>query len=564
MKRGRNDKKQYAVTLFPFLAVLICTMGILVVLLVVAVRAADVDAREKVEASRAEYQSQIDAVQDSIDTEAFRVSGLKEFRPDLVKRLQDARARRAHVQLSLDNLDEKAKQLALKRSKLERPPEDSHQSLAQLEAEAALIAEQIALVSDQLLELKDAKPVETTTYSIVPTDTGSSTLRRPIYIECVNDKLVLQPHQITLAASDFQQPIFAGNPLDAALIAIRDYWQRFELTGDEGDPYPLLVVRPSGARAYALARHAMQSWQDEFGYELIEEDLPLEFGELDTQLQEEINLAVLKAKQRRANSIHSDEFGIPSLGDSTADLRGNSAAERRRSGGASGRYTGLTVDNENGGFTLEGTAAQQSDFDTYRNSDRNSDQNTYSGRSPEDDFAPFPTDEELAGGGVSDSGNWQAQNQSREGDTESVNRSRGADQESATSGVAGGSAAGNSLDSLAESRGANWALPSRSERGTVYRRPITVYCAANELVVESGTGLDDKRKVVMFDGPTQEAVAPLVAEVWEKIDSWGFAGTGGYWKPELKLNVLPGGLQRANDLRVLLHGSGLDIDVIEN
>ena len=175
MKRGRNDKKQYAVTLFPFLAVLICTMGILVVLLVVAVRAADVDAREKVEASRAEYQSQIDAVQDSIDTEAFRVSGLKEFRPDLVKRLQDARARRAHVQLSLDNLDEKAKQLALKRSKLERPPEDSHQSLAQLEAEAALIAEQIALVSDQLLELKDAKPVEITTYSIVPTDTGSST-----------------------------------------------------------------------------------------------------------------------------------------------------------------------------------------------------------------------------------------------------------------------------------------------------------------------------------------------------------------------------------------------------
>ena len=404
--------------------------------------------------------------------------------------------------------------------------------------------------------------------SIVPTDTGSSTLRRPIYIECVNDKLILRPHQITLAASDFQQPIFAGNPLDAALIAIRDYWQRFDLTGDEGDPYPLLVVRPSGARAYALARHAMQSWQDEFGYELIEEDLPLEFGELDTQLQNEINLAVAKAKQRRANSTHADEFGIPRLGDSTVDSRGNSAADRRQSGGASGRYTGLTVDNENGGFTLEGSTSQQSDFAAYRNSgrnsDHNSDRNAYSGRSPEDDFEPFPTDEEFAAGGVSDSGNWQARNQSREGNTESANRSRGADQESATSGVAGGSAAGNSLDSLAESRGANWALPSRTERGTVYRRPITVYCAANELVVESGTGLDDRRKVVRFDGLTQNAVAPLVAEVWEKIDSWGFAGTGGYWKPELKLNVLPGGLHRANDLRVLLDDSGLDIDVIEN
>ena len=568
MKRGRNDSKQYAVTLFPFLAVLICTMGILVVLLVVAVQAADVDAREKVQASRSEYQSKIDAVQDSIDTEAFRVSGLTEFRPDLVKRLQDARARRAHVQLALDNLDEKAKQLALRKSKLERPPENSQQSLSQLEAEAALIAEQIAHASSQLLELKDAKPVETTTYSIVPTDTGSSTLRRPIYIECVNDKLILRPHQITLAASDFQQPIFAGNPLDAALIAIRDYWQRFDLTGDEGAPYPLLVVRPSGARAYALARHAMQSWQDEFGYELIEEDLPLEFGELDTQLQNEINLAVAKAKQRRANSTHADEFGIPRLGDSTVDSRGNSAADRRQSGGASGRYTGLTVDNENGGFTLEGSTSQQSDFAAYRNSgrnsDHNSDRNAYSGRSPEDDFEPFPTDEEFAAGGVSDSGNWQTRNQSRQGNTESANRSRGADQESATSGVAGGSAAGNSLDSLAESRGANWALPSRTERGTVYRRPITVYCAANELVVESGTGLDDRRKVVRFDGLTPNAVAPLVAEVWEKIDSWGFAGTGGYWKPELKLNVLPGGLHRANDLRVLLDDSGLDIDVIEN
>ena len=560
MKRGRNDKKQYAVTLFPFLAVLICTMGILVVLLVVAVQAADVDARKKVEASRAEYQSQIDAVQDSINTEAFRVSGLTEFRPDLVKRLQDARARRAHVQLSLDNLDERAKQLALQRSKLERPPEDSQQSLSQLEAEAALLAEQIAHASEQLLALKDAKPVENVTYSIVPTNTGSSTHRRPIYIECVNDKLVLRPHQITLTTSDFRQPISVGNPLDAALIAIRDYWERFDLTGDEGDPYPLLVVRPSGARAYALARHAMQSWQDEFGYELIEENLPLEFGELDTQLQDEINLAILNAKQRRSNSIHSDEFGSPNLAGSTTDLRRNSAAGRRRSGGPSRQYTGLTVDSENGGFSLEGSSLQQSDFDAYRNSDRNA----YSGRSPEDDFEPIESDEEFADGGASDSGNWQARNRSRQSDTESANRNHRTGQESATSGAAGGSAAGNSLNSLAESRGANWALPSRSERGTVYRRPITVYCAANELVVESGTSLDDKRKVVRLDGPTQDGVAPLIAEVWDKIDSWGFAGTGGYWKPELKLNVLPGGLQRADDLRVLLHGSGLDIDVIEN
>ena len=88
MKRGRNQKNHYSVTLFPFLAVLICTMGILVVLLVVAVRAADFDAQKATEESRAKYQGKVDAVQDAIDEEAFRVSGLKDFRPDLVKRLQ--------------------------------------------------------------------------------------------------------------------------------------------------------------------------------------------------------------------------------------------------------------------------------------------------------------------------------------------------------------------------------------------------------------------------------------------------------------------------------------------
>ena len=41
MKRLKRPKSGISVSLFPFLAVLICTMGVLIVLLVIAVKAAD-------------------------------------------------------------------------------------------------------------------------------------------------------------------------------------------------------------------------------------------------------------------------------------------------------------------------------------------------------------------------------------------------------------------------------------------------------------------------------------------------------------------------------------------
>ena len=51
-----------------------------------------------------------------------------------------------------------------------------------------------------------------------------------------------------------------------------------------GEPYPLLLVRPSGIGAYCAARAAMKSWESEFGYELIDDDWQLAFDEPDEQL----------------------------------------------------------------------------------------------------------------------------------------------------------------------------------------------------------------------------------------------------------------------------------------
>ncbi len=46
---------------------------------------------------------------------------------------------------------------------------------------------------------------------------------------------------------------------------------------------------------------------------------------------------------------------------------------------------------------------------------------------------------------------------------------------------------------------------------------------------------------IMFNGPTSSAVDPLVAAVWNRSKSWGYAGRGLSWRPTLSVQVAPGG-----------------------
>jgi regulator of replication initiation timing len=502
-------------------------MGVLVALLVVAVRVADQSARAESAEVRGEKSEAIKQVDYAIEDAEFRIDGLKDFRPDLLDRLQLARKARAHLQDSLQDLEDEAKQLARQLSQFSEKPDAAPETLVQLDQEEAQLKHRILAAKEQLEQLEEQKPTEHVVYSIVPTDASGTTNRRPIYIECFQNRLVIQPHGIEFLASDFAPPIQVGNPLDAAMIAIRNYWDKHQLAGNEGDAYPLLIVRPSGAKSYALARYAIQSWDDEFGYELVTENLPLDFGIRDEQLEQEIRLAIAEAKKRQ-------QLRASALAVSSRYQQGGGGQE------AGGRqYTGLTVDHEQGGFKSNGSSGRSG---VESNSDGEINQ-----------FNSEYANSQSRNGSQSDS----ASRKQLDGDSaapEDANQ-----QISGSFGTQGGAAAGNSLEPISQSQGKNWALPSRTEGGTVYRRPITITCSANQLVVASGSSLDDRAQTVIMNGATSEAIEPLVNEVWKKIESWGFAGSGGYWKPELRIRVQPGGQQRARDLATLLNGSGLDL-----
>lgn len=521
--RTRRSNNAYAVTLFPFLAVLICTMGVLVALLVVAVHAAGQSVKKESAEIQDKQAAKLKELEYAIEENEFRVEGLADFRPDVVERLKVEREKRSHLQASLKAIDDEALQLANQLKQLEQQPHQSSETLAELEATEETLKRQILAVNEQLENLEKQKPVEQVVYSVVPTDAMGGTNRRPIYIECVGNRLILQPHGITFDVRDFVRPIEAGNPLDAAMIAIRNYWDKHQLSGKEGDAYPLLIVRPSGAKSYALARHAIQSWDDEFGYELITEDLKLEFGVRDLQLEQEIQITVAEAKRRqqRMTAIALAEGN---------QLGGNGGLTRES------RYTGLTVDHANGGFTQQGQGSGQA------------------GATAQD----WRSQSEGGGRETAANPSRPTRNHPSEGATHLA--AKGATHlESGAAGTAGGSKFGNTLESVASRKGEDWALPSRTQGGTIYRRPITITCSGNRLVIESGTSLDDRPKIVQMNGATSEAVDPLVEEVWQKIDSWGFAGAGGYWKPELRIRVTQDGVQRARELAVLLDGSGLDL-----
>ena len=61
-------------------------------------------------------------------------------------------------------------------------------------------------------------------YAVVPFEGLYRTNRRPNYIECRGDSIILQPEGIVFSPTDFLGPGGPGNPLASALRAAQEYW----------------------------------------------------------------------------------------------------------------------------------------------------------------------------------------------------------------------------------------------------------------------------------------------------------------------------------------------------
>jgi hypothetical protein len=113
-------------------------------------------------------------------------------------------------------------------------------------------------------------------------------------------------------------------------------------------------------------------------------------------------------------------------------------------------------------------------------------------------------------------------------------------------------------DSLEKTRGENWAMRRQPAVNVPVGRPVRIECRSDRLTIRpEKRGIEPI--VVPLAGATASSVDQLVAAVWEEVDSWGFAGNGFSWRPELRLEVFPGGEGRYEDLKALMAGSGLEV-----
>ncbi len=512
MRRSRRRRETPEVSLFPFLAVLICTFGVLFILLVLAVKAADQSAGQATQAELEELEQEADELSGQLDLELVRSEGLSEVRPDLVERLQNVRHIRSHLENEISKMNEQAAILARQLERQDEGPgsvelESIQEQVAEWESK---LAKAVNELGEKQQQAADRQPVM---YSIVPYDGVGGEMRIPIYIECRDQKMIIRPHDVVIDLDEFALPVSENNPLDAALMAVREYYLRHDLNSSQGSPYPLLVVRPDGAGSYSLARHAIRGWDDEFGYELISEKKRLTYGEADSQLTEEIRRAVAESIREQRKLM-----------------------EHRRALAASNRQPmvvkpGLRASRQHGGFVsqTEGMGAGQGRRAGSPLSGRQVAHQSMSGKEGADS--------------KSSQQNVQ-QGQQQVGRPEQTGRR---------------SASQGSGSSLAQQRGKNWALPSITAGAVGYRRPIRVYCSREEITFETKSQ-SNRRVRISIGNDLVLAVDTMVDEIWRMIESWGVTGANGYWVPELRFTVAPGAENQLEQLIQLLEGSGLDIE----
>ena len=324
--------------LFPFLAVLICTLGTLILLLaLVAQNAGDAIAAATSPTQspeEIEHQKQLVEADEAIDSKLSEATwhrdSVVKMRDKQTAQIDERRTRQTHLEDHIGRLREELQRIEAEVAATQDETTKSSSSQEQIATLKAKIEDEKLKIDKLKADQQNMAP----RIVIVPHKGPNGTDRRPIYIECKADGIYVQPGDIAIAAKYLDNNIPGPNPLDAALKTIRLY--AMKNYGDVDAPYPLIVVRPDGIETYAAARHAMRGWDDQYGYELVPNEVKLAYPEPDPAMNEQVDRAI-------AQAVRSQQ----------AYANGNRNGDGNRGGGGGG---GSTAQYDRGGTQRSGAA----------------------------------------------------------------------------------------------------------------------------------------------------------------------------------------------------------------
>lgn len=299
MSRSRRRSDNNAPALFPFLAVLLCTIGALVLILVITVTNSHASARRDAELATTN-------VKDSVDVMEVVSDELVAQRESLKKQVERRRKDLADIEDHIQRLTKNLQELAGRIEQIQSFASDTEKSESQKEALVQSLREQIDEKKKELLQEIEKQKKRKPAFAVIPYVGNNGTSRRPVYLECTKQGVVIQPEGLLISVQDLKPPTGPGNPLDSALRVLRLAYQQRDVTfGINQPPYPLLLVRPDGIHTYAMALEAMSGWDDQYGYELINGDMDLTFPTSIPGLNEQLTQTVEVARARQRAMIAS-------------------------------------------------------------------------------------------------------------------------------------------------------------------------------------------------------------------------------------------------------------------
>ncbi len=679
----RRNRDDVGMNLFPFMAVLICTMGSLIMLLVVMVQQARVRAKEtasvdvtevesarmaaqraveNVEArrqiieeaiakqaeKRAEHEAQkqlAEKTQQEIEQLRWQADTLRPSYEGTIEDLQNQRLALSHLEQHTRELSEQASRMQAEADLIAQSANQGVSNADQAEAELKLLTSQLDSAKRSLEREREKLAQQKTKYALVPYDGPSGTERPPIYIECLPDRVVMQPENVTLISEDFRAPLGQQNPMAMALRAKREFLFSNGLLPEGMEPYPLIVVRPGSASTYAAARSAMTAWESEFGYELVEADIELDYQPPDPKLATLLSDVVIEARGRRKmmfalmnreRSVQREVLrpsrtgGFETVSGGSSSLVGGSAASgsglanRRDAGdgfgqGGSGnsstqspsgnrfaagnrnslqsqgapgtfpdanasgqsqlgfsdqadptrsRYAGPVANQQANGFQANaGSSGLESRFDgdagsTNRftaNSTNAGSGKEYGGAQP-----PFSAARNAVAGASTSNGATSTGQSGGQGQNGGQSGGQGA---SGTGGPAMQANASNAVSasnfaqyqSLAQSRGAGWAIGQAGNNAVGLKRPIRIICESERLLLVPERGTNNELQIFRHDGSIPAVIDPFVNAVQARLEGWGIAGQGIFWRPVLQVDVRSDAEGRYRQLLQLLDKSGIEV-----
>ncbi len=356
---SRRARVGLSPSLFPFLAVLVCTLGTLILLLALVAQNATTKAQRDAAAKRASEQIAVDTkdaqpkptrdtVQRLIQEGEFRVTQLVSFRDSQTADLEGRRDQVTHLE---DHIRRVREELARLNHEVQLATSETLPQAAD-EERLSDLKSQLERERDDLQELRESAKSKRPRVVIVPHKGPNGTDRRPVYLECTASGITIWPESSRIDLAELLATDKSANPVDAALRTVRLH--AMQNYGDSIPPYPLLVVRPDGIETYIAAKAAMQDWDDQFGYELVPADVDLAFAQPDEQLKQKVEIAIREA-------VSNQKVRIAILGGVSG--RGGSAGDgspRTGTGsgstGAAGRVRTLSAaaldrEGRSGGFS---------------------------------------------------------------------------------------------------------------------------------------------------------------------------------------------------------------------